>query len=434
MSRPAIVIEGLGKEYRLGQRGKHFPSFREAVANALRSPFKPRGADKAKTEVEEQDETFWALKDVSFEVHPGEVVGIIGRNGAGKSTMLKILSRITEPTEGSVRVRGRLASLLEVGTGFHPELTGRENIYLNGSILGMKKAEIDRKFDQIVAFAEIEKFIDTQVKHYSSGMYVRLAFAVAAHLEPQILIVDEVLAVGDAEFQKKCLGRIEEVTREGRTVLFVSHNMPALQNLCSRCIYLENGLLKLDGDPSALIEAYTQASISQLRSEEDLSRAPGRVRTFEPYLKSISVRGPRSDAAYVSMGDSIEVVVDFESPKPLNQVSLWVWIKNNMNMPIFGVDTDINPPDPIREPMTQGRIVCRIENLPLMPGTYSIDLYFGSRNFSLDEIRDACRFEVHAADVFGNGKTPLSVSGNIFWPATWEIREIGSAEPIGSRV
>ncbi len=431
MSRSAIVVEGLGKEYRLGQRARHFPSFREAVGNAFRRPLKPRAASPSKAG--DPEETFWALKDVSFEVKPGEVVGIIGRNGAGKSTMLKILSRITEPTEGCVRVRGRLASLLEVGTGFHPELSGRENIYLNGSILGMKKAEIDRKFDQIVAFAEIEKFIDTQVKYYSSGMYVRLAFAVAAHLEPQILIVDEVLAVGDAEFQKKCLGRIEEVTREGRTVLFVSHNMPALQNLCSRCIYLEKGRLKLDGDPSALIEAYTQASIAQLRSEEDLCHAPGRVSTFEPHLTSVRVRGPRSDASYISMGDSIEVVVDFEASKPLNQVSLWVWIKNNMNIPVFGVDTDINPPEPIGEPMTRGRVVCRIDNLPLMPGTYSIDLYFGSRNFSLDEVRDACRFEVHAADVFGNGKTPLSVSGNIFWPATWEIRPIESAEPIGSR-
>src|SRR5437016_3408859 len=232
MSKPIISVEGLGKMYHLGHRARRNTSFRDAVASSLAAPLrKLRGNSNG------QNDAFWALKDVNFEVARGEVVGVIGANGAGKSTLLKILSRITEPTEGRVVLRGRVASLLEVGTGFHPELTGRENIYLNGAILGMTRTEIRKKFDEIVDFAGVEKFLDTPVKRYSSGMYVRLAFAVAAHLEPEILLVDEVLAVGDAEFQKKCLGKIDEVSRqEGRTVLLVSHNMAAINRLCGRAI------------------------------------------------------------------------------------------------------------------------------------------------------------------------------------------------------
>ena len=253
MSRPTIIVDGLGKSYRLGHKREHDASFREALSRAFRSPLqriRKNGGQMTRAE------TFWALRDVSFEVGRGEVVGIIGRNGAGKSTLLKILSRITEPTEGCVRFRGRVASLLEVGTGFHPELTGRENVYLNGSILGMRKAEIDRKFDEIVAFAEIEQFLDTPVKHYSSGMYVRLAFAVAAHLEPEILIVDEVLAVGDIAFQKKCLGKMEQVAGGGRTVLFVSHNMPTVIHLCQRAMLIKEGTLAVEGLPEDVVRYY----------------------------------------------------------------------------------------------------------------------------------------------------------------------------------
>src|SRR5438046_3463094 len=235
MTQPAIRVQNLSKQYRIGTADRRNRTFREAVNDAAVAPFrrlKSLGNGGA------SEETIWALKDVSFDVQPGEVVGIIGRNGAGKSTLLKILSRITKPTSGRVEIRGRVASLLEVGTGFHSELTGRENVYLNGAILGMARREIDRKFDEIVAFAEVEKFIDTPVKRYSSGMYLRLAFAVAAHLEPEILVVDEVLAVGDAAFQKKCLGRIGEVAQGGRTVLFVSHNMGAIRSLCTEVIWL----------------------------------------------------------------------------------------------------------------------------------------------------------------------------------------------------
>ena len=257
MTDAIIQVEGLGKRYSLGQQkdGARYRTLREGFTDALRAPFRRR---EGITEAQATD--FWALRDVNFEVRRGEVLGVIGRNGAGKSTLLKVLSRITEPTTGRIRIGGRVASLLEVGTGFHPELTGRENIFLNGAILGMHRSEIKTKFDEIVAFAEVEKFLDTPVKRYSSGMYVRLAFAVAAHLEPEILIVDEVLAVGDAEFQKKCLGKMQDVSRGGRTVLFVSHQLNAIQSLCTRCLLLAGGRLRDSGNPTEVISNYLRTS------------------------------------------------------------------------------------------------------------------------------------------------------------------------------
>jgi lipopolysaccharide transport system ATP-binding protein len=254
MSDTAIRAEGLSKRYRLGQR-ERYRTLRDSLARAAKAPFRP-ASQQAKTQSANDARAFWALRDVSFEVKRGEVVGLIGRNGSGKSTLLKILSRITGPTEGYAEIHGRVGSLLEVGTGFHPELTGWENIYLNGAILGMKRAEIDRKFDEIVSFAEIEKFLGTPVKRYSSGMYVRLAFAVAAHLEPEIVFVDEVLAVGDAEFQKKCLNKMGDVARSGRTVLFVSHNMTAITSLCERAILLETGRIVKDGSATEVVQSY----------------------------------------------------------------------------------------------------------------------------------------------------------------------------------
>ena len=253
MAKPAIKVEGLWKEYVIGAQQKAHSTFYDMLSSSLSAPFR---ALRKRTAEEQEAESFWALRDVNFEVQPGEVVGIIGRNGAGKSTLLKILSRITAPTRGHVEVRGRLASLLEVGTGFHPELSGRENIYMNGSILGMSRREIDRRFDEIVAFAEVEKFIDTPVKRYSSGMYVRLAFAVAAHLEPDVLIVDEVLAVGDAEFQRKCLGKLGDVARAGRAVVLVSHNLGAVRDLCSAVAVFDKGALQFCGPAVQGIDFY----------------------------------------------------------------------------------------------------------------------------------------------------------------------------------
>jgi lipopolysaccharide transport system ATP-binding protein len=271
MSSPVISVQGLGKRYVIGHQAR-LDTLRDRLAHGARNLWRSWRRTPRETK-----EDFWALRDVSFDVQQGDVVGIIGRNGAGKSTLLKILSRITEPTEGRVALRGRVASLLEVGTGFHPELTGRENIFLNGAILGMSHAEIRRKFDEIVAFAEVEKFLDTPVKHYSSGMYVRLAFAVAAHLEPDILIVDEVLAVGDAAFQKKCLGKMGEVARgQGRTVLFVSHNMNAVQALCGRALWLNRGRIEQCGPVADVVTRYTEAGISGVPAKTwSESDAPG---------------------------------------------------------------------------------------------------------------------------------------------------------------
>lgn len=279
MSEIAIRAEGLGKQYRIGQR-ERYKALRDTLTDALYAPFRrvasAFGNGQSTTHNAPSDDTIWSLMDVSFEVTQGEVVGIIGRNGAGKSTLLKVLSRITEPTTGIAEIVGRVGSLLEVGTGFHPELTGRENVYLNGAILGMRRAEIDRQFDNIVSFAGVEKFIDTPVKHFSSGMHVRLAFAVAAHLEPEILLVDEVLAVGDVEFQQKCLGKMQSVSREGRTVLLVSHNMAAIRNLCHRTILLDSGRIVFDGRPDEAIHKYLARNLEE-ESRASLTGFEGKV-------------------------------------------------------------------------------------------------------------------------------------------------------------
>ncbi|HYE15903.1 MAG TPA: ABC transporter ATP-binding protein [Pyrinomonadaceae bacterium] len=316
--RPIIKVEGLGKEYRVGGAQAAYSTLREAVSDAVMRPLgRLRGRGEGGPARGDGDR-FWALKDVTFDVMPGEVVGIVGRNGAGKSTLLKILSRITEPSEGRVELYGRVGSLLEVGTGFHPELTGRENIFLNGAILGMRKAEIERKFDEIVRFAEIERFIDTPVKRYSSGMYVRLAFAVAAHLEPEILIVDEVLAVGDAAFQKKCLGKMGEVARGGRTVLFVSHNMGAVNQLCTRAVHVAGGRVKDIGPTRQVVTDY----LSELfrGGGEDLEelrqlRTGAGVRFRRIELAS-------ADGATVPFDRPVEYLLDVESDVDMEGLSI----------------------------------------------------------------------------------------------------------------
>jgi lipopolysaccharide transport system ATP-binding protein len=310
MSSPIISVENLGKCYRIHhEKQERYTALRDVIARKVRGIFHPASSIQHQAS---SDEDFWALKDVSFEVNQGEVVGIIGRNGAGKSTLLKILSRITEPTKGRITLRGRVASLLEVGTGFHPELTGRENIFLNGAILGMTRAEIRSKFDEIVAFAEVEKFLDTAVKHYSSGMYVRLAFAVAAHLEPEILIVDEVLAVGDAEFQKKCLGKMGEVAKGGRTVLFVSHNIGAITALCSHGLYLKSGQVIFAGSTQQTIHAYlsecVQHGFQVQYSESDPSAGNDFVR-----ILSARILGPDGNPqGNITVNDQASIEIEYK--------------------------------------------------------------------------------------------------------------------------
>ena len=342
MSEAIIAVENLGKRYSLRhQREARYTALRDVIADKAKSLFRRNGRSRVSANFsvsESQDvsvsavpparEDFWALRNVSFEVRQGEVLGIIGRNGAGKSTLLKILSRITDPTEGRVRIRGRVACLLEVGTGFHPELTGRENIFLNGAILGMSRAEIKAKFDEIVAFAEVEKFLDTPVKHYSSGMYVRLAFAVAAHLDPEILIVDEVLAVGDAEFQKKCLGKMEEVSCGGRTVLFVSHNMGAVNQLCGQALLLTQGQLAGSGSPETVINLYTLgvseavANAVQLRNA---FRGPLCDRIRFTSLKVADAEGRDTPLVSPSSPVRIEVIGACEADIPAFRTTLAVF-------------------------------------------------------------------------------------------------------------
>lgn len=302
MGHPAILARSVGKCYRIGQIAPYH-TFRETLGRAVSAPLRALRGQRG------QAPKVWALRDVSFEVHPGEIVGIIGRNGAGKSTLLKVLSRITAPTTGEIELRGRVGALLEVGTGFHPELTGRENIYLNGAILGMKRAEIRQKFDAIVSFSEIEKFLDTPVKHYSSGMFMRLAFAVAAHLEPEILIVDEVLAVGDAGFQKKCLNKMEDVSHEGRTVLFVSHNMSAVTRLCPRTLLLSEGQVHMDGPSHEIVSAYLTSGLGTTASREweDVSSAPGNGVARLRAVRVLDDQGAVADVVNIKRSLAIEL-------------------------------------------------------------------------------------------------------------------------------
>jgi lipopolysaccharide transport system ATP-binding protein len=418
--KPAVRVENLSKQYRIGTRKQSAArNLTEAVVagataawRRLMRPHRTNG---------EPDSALWALKDVSFDVQPGEVVGIIGRNGAGKSTLLKILSRIVEPSEGRAAVRGRLGSLLEVGTGFHPELTGRENVYLNGSILGMSRREISRQFDEIVAFAEIDRFLDTPVKRYSSGMYVRLAFAVAAHLQPEILIVDEVLAVGDACFQKKCLGKMESVGRSGRTVLFVSHNLAAVNSLCNRCLYLANGSIVMDDEPAQVLAGYAAAAASSAAPWCDLRQHPGRPAGMRAIMTDVELRGQSGPSAVLPMGGSLAIAVRFDARPLCLRPVLGVVIKDYYGTPLFGINNRIIPGFQFADPVAEAEIVCRYEELPLMPGHYGIDLYLGNDSADVDIVHDAVAFEVEPADVFGSGKVPPAAAGPMFVAASWTL-------------
>ena len=396
MENIAIRVENLSKQYKIGLAQHRHDTLRDQVVNSLRSLLLRNGRLS--------DIIFWALKDISLEIKQGEVVGIIGRNGAGKSTLLKILSRITEPTAGIATIQGRVRSLLEVGTGFHPELTGRENVYLNGAIMGMKKAEIVRKFDQIVAFAEVDGFIDTPVKRYSSGMYVRLAFAVAAHLEPEIMIVDEVLAVGDTAFQRKCLGKMGDVAKEGMTVLFVSHNMAAMQGLCSKCFLLTSGQLVAEGVPETVVGQYladvsdgTPAVLGQRKDRQ----GSGKIQFQE--VSILDGNGRPIDLAL--SGQDIEIALSYRSRdgKPISRLDAHITFYTMLGQFMFTCSSessghllDVLPAD--------GRLVCRIPELPLSPGRYVINLFSTVGGVIADWVQQASYINVAAGDYFGTGQ------------------------------
>jgi lipopolysaccharide transport system ATP-binding protein len=356
MSDLAIRVRGLGKEFQIGRLKMPYKTIRETLAGAVKIPY--RLIQRVKSESRESRPAIWALRDITFDVAPGEVIGIIGRNGAGKSTLLKILSRITEPTEGYAEIEGRVGSLLEVGTGFHSELTGRENVYLNGAILGMKRAEIARKFDEIVAFAEVEKFIDTPVKHYSSGMYLRLAFAVAAYMEPDILIVDEVLAVGDARFQKKCLNKMQNAGQQGRTVLFVSHNMPAITRLCERAILLDGGSVLRDGPAPEVVSGYLSSGLGTTAARE--WPEPGELPGGEiAGLRAVRVKTEDGRIAdTVDIRRPVRIEMEYEVWKPGYKLMPYFSFSNEEGVTAFSASDR----DPVwqRQPRPPGRYVSTV--------------------------------------------------------------------------
>lgn len=366
------------------------------------------------------NQEFWALKDVCFDVQPGEVVGIIGHNGAGKSTLLKLLTRITEPTSGEALINGRVGSLLEVGTGFHPELTGRENIYMNGTILGMKKPEIQRKFDEIVSFSELNRFIDTPVKRYSSGMYVRLAFAVAAHLEPEIMLVDEVLAVGDAAFQKRCLGKMKDVANCGRTVLFVSHSMAAIESLCQRVILLDSGLLIRQGMSEDVIGAYLQQRACSLKGEVDLSLSRdrtghGNVRIVQ--MRLTNMQGLALNQLKTGMDCVIELIVE-NAKTAKESVVVTFRVHDHLMRDLFQCRSDV-----VSEPFEclPGRTVlkCAIPRLPLQPGLYSVSMGLLVNREVSDKLDNAVQFNVEAGDFYKTGRLPNVKRGNFLVDYSW---------------
>ncbi len=409
MNGPAIRVEGLGKRYRLGRR-ERYETLRDTLADAFTAPFRTgggRAGGRGGAGGGEPDASIWALREVSFEVRHGDVVGVIGRNGAGKSTLLKILSRITEPTEGEARIVGRVGSLLEVGTGFHPELTGRENIFLNGAILGMHKVEIDRKFDAIVAFAEVERFLDTPVKHYSSGMYVRLAFAVAAHLETEILLVDEVLAVGDARFQNKCLGKMSDIGREGRTVLFVSHAMAAVQALCTRGLVLDAGRLDFDGRVDAAVGRYLRSDAART-AVHDLAKVQGRGGSGEIRLTSFRIEDDAGHpSATVPNGRPCTFVLGYEVREPrrsFDQVAATVTVRNVLGVRVF-YHHNLLTGQPFDGVARRGEFRLHVPRLPLCTGDYQADLQISldRGRTLLDAVEGVATFEVCDGDFFGSG-------------------------------
>jgi lipopolysaccharide transport system ATP-binding protein len=420
MSDVVIRAENLGKKYRIQHQRERqrYVALRDVVADKLLSPWRRLSNSRVSIRESQSEEDFWALRDVSFEIKQGEVVGIIGRNGAGKSTLLKILSRITEPTNGRVGIKGRVASLLEVGTGFHPELTGRENIYLNGAILGMGREEIKRKFDEIVAFAEVEKFLDTPVKRYSSGMYVRLAFAVAANLEPEILIVDEVLAVGDAEFQRKCLGKMGDVVSQGRTVLFVSHNLSAIQSLCSRALLLQDGELTMSGSTNQCIDRYLPtADMDSGSSSVNFSKPPEATL----WVTSARIISNSQLTTQIYMGDPFAIEVSFASIYPIRNPKLGVRVSSTDLVPVFAANNRFQKSLELSQPVTEGTIRCSFGIVPFVPRRYVVSLFLGDESRDHHTLESSLAFDVLPRNLWGTVEMPCSNRYTLWWPTDFEF-------------
>jgi len=406
----AIVVEALGKRYSITQSGRQpYSTLRDTIASGVKRGVRTSAVKKAEVD-------FWALQDVSFTIGQGDVLGIIGRNGAGKSTLLKLLSRITEPTTGKIRIRGRVASLLEVGTGFHPELTGRENIFLNGAILGMSRREIVSRFDEIVDFAEVEQFLDTPVKRYSSGMYVRLAFAVAANLDPEVLIVDEVLAVGDSQFQRKCLGKMKDFsTSEGRTVLFVSHSMASVRALCTRALWLDHGRVRMEGSSLDVIRGYLETSMEggeTTRSLETVKRLPGQGERL------MITRVTLNDGESVQHGEPLRVRIDYELRDAVADVAFGVGFSSPEGVRMMSLDSDLESERRNLGGPHTGSVTLMLPVLRLQPGRYALDVAARSGdNVSLDYL-PACAW----IDVLPGPTTPAVIireTGGVREPAQW---------------
>ena len=427
MSDVAIKVENLGKQYRLGEIGTGTLSQdlnrTWARLRGKEDPFAKIGETNDRT-IKGGSDFVWSLKDVNFEVKQGEVLGIIGRNGAGKSTLLKILSKVTAPTMGRVKVRGRIASLLEVGTGFHPELTGRENIFLNGAILGMTKAEIRNKFDEIVDFSGVERYIDTPVKRYSSGMYVRLAFAVAAFLEPEILIVDEVLAVGDAEFQKKCLGRMKDVSvNDGRTVLFVSHNLSAVRSLCNKSLYLKNGEVKFDGLVENGLASYSSDS-RELSAEKNLAKRTDRIGNRRLSITDFYVTDLEENLVQeLDAGDTYRLTIEFENneyPQEFSEVVGSINLFDEKEQCVLFLRSNFTNEN-ILVDSKSGKITCIVPNFPLTVGTYRATLFLGYGEIeTYDLIENASEVTVVGGDFFGTGSIGLPTHCKVLTVSNWE--------------
>jgi lipopolysaccharide transport system ATP-binding protein len=401
----AIFVVGLGKRYRIAHQREPYGRLTEALSRAIRAPL-----DRMRIGPQSTSEWIWALRDISFELRRGDVMGVIGRNGAGKTTLLKILSRITEPSTGRAELRGRVGSLLEVGTGFHSELSGRENVYMSGSILGMRRREIDRKFDQIVDFSGVERFIDTPVKRYSSGMQVRLGFAVAAHMETEILIVDEVLAVGDAEFQKKCLAKMGDVSHEGRTVLFVSHNMAAIESLCTSGMLLDGGRLVSTGTARDVVEQYlerTEAIVRQGLADRPDRQGSGQIR----------ITGVESA---LRTGTASHLTLRYTAQPGLRNIQIAVGVFTARGDGALHLSNEVSG-DSFPDIPSRGAFVCHFDAAGLLPGRYSANIYCTVNGVLADWIVDAVLVDVAEGDFYGTGRLPPPGYGSVVVPYRWSI-------------